>query len=106
VPNRTRITKQLRAIRTFLKRADRDLRRLGPLVRAAERAAKRSAMKPRRKLRLSPARRRSLKLQGSYMGYMRQLKPKQKARVKAVKQKKGFPAAIAMARGFSIRSVG
>jgi len=53
---------------------------------------------PRRKLRLSPARRRTLKLQGSYMGYMRQLKPKQKARVKAVKEKKGFPAAIAAAR--------
>ena len=53
---------------------------------------------PRRKLRLSPARRRSLKLQGSYMGYMRQLKPREKARVKAVKDKKGFPAAIAVAR--------
>jgi len=32
------------------------------------------------------------------MGYMRQLKPKQKARVKAVKEKRGFPAAIAVAR--------
>jgi len=100
VPNRarSRITKQLRVLRTTLRRVDRDLRRLGPLVRAAEQAAKRSAKNPRRKLRLSPARRRTLKLQGSYMGYMRQLKPKQKARVKAVKEKKGFPAAIAVAR--------
>ena len=100
MPNRThsRITKQLRVIRATLKRAGRDLRRLGPLVRAAEQAARRSIEKPPRKLRLSPARRRSLKLQGSYMGYMRQLKPRQKARVKAVKEKKGFPAAIAVAR--------
>jgi len=95
---RTRIAKQLRVIRTTLRRVDRDLRRLGPLVRAAEKAARRSAKNPRRKLRLSPARRRTLKLQGSYMGYMRQLKPKQKAQVKAVKEKKGFPAAIAVAR--------
>jgi hypothetical protein len=31
------------------------------------------------------------------MGYMRQLKPAQKARVKAVKQKSGFGAAIRLA---------
>jgi len=95
---RARITKQLRVIRTSLKRVERDLRRLAPLVRAAEKAAKRSAKNPRRKLRLSAARRKTLKLQGSYMGYMRQLRPKQKALVKAVKEKKGFPAAIAVAR--------
>jgi len=96
---RSRSTKQLRVIRASLRRVDRDLRRLGPLVRSAELAAKRSAKNTRRKLRLSPARRRTLKLQGSYMGYMRQLKAKQKARVKAVKEKRGFPAAIAVARG-------
>jgi hypothetical protein len=32
------------------------------------------------------------------MGYMRQLKPAQKARVKAVKEKRGFEAAIRIAR--------
>ena len=83
-------------MRTALKRVDRALSRLGPLVREAEKAARRSISN--RTLRLSPARRRTLRLQGSYMGYMRQLKPKQKARVKALKQKKGFPAAIAVAR--------
>jgi len=97
-PARSRITKQLRVVRTSLRRIDHDLRRLGPLVRAAVQAAKRSAKNPRRKLRLSPARRKTLKLQGSYMGYMRQLKPAQKARVKAVKERKGFAAAIAVAR--------
>jgi hypothetical protein len=32
------------------------------------------------------------------MGYMRQLKPAQKARVKAVKEKNGIEAAIRLAR--------
>ena len=32
------------------------------------------------------------------MGHMRQLKPAQKARVKAVKEKRGFEAAIGVAK--------
>jgi len=51
-----------------------------------------------RKLRLSPARRASLKLQGQYMGYLRSVKPRQKARVKALRAKKGVRAAISLAR--------
>jgi hypothetical protein len=47
---------------------------------------------------ISPKRRAQLKLQGAYMGYMRQLGPRQKAKVKAVKEKKGFEAAINEAR--------
>jgi len=42
-----------------------------------------------------------LKLQGRYLGYMRQLKLAQKTRVKAVKAKKGIHAAIAAARGMA-----
>jgi len=38
-----------------------------------------------------------LKLQGAYMGLMRQLKPAQKLRVKAVNEKRGLEAAILMA---------
>lgn len=93
-----RITKQIRLIRASLVRTERALDRLAPLVRAAEKAARRGAAPRRRTLRLSPARRKILKLQGSYMGFMRQLAPKHKARVKALKEKTGFPAAIAMAR--------
>jgi hypothetical protein len=98
-----RITKQIRQIRASLVRTERLLRRLAPLVRDAERAAKRGAAPRRRTLRLSPARRRTLKLQGSYMGYMRQLARKEKARVKAAKEKKGFRVAIAMARKLARR---
>jgi hypothetical protein len=49
-------------------------------------------------LKLSPKRRAALKLQGQYMGYIRNLKPRQKARVKALKAKKGYRPAIALAK--------
>ena len=66
-------------------------------VRDAERGSGRAtAAKPRRKLTITPKRRAQLKLQGAYMGFMRQLKPAQRARVRAVKEKRGFEAAIAL----------
>ncbi len=40
-------------------------------------------------------------LQGRYMGYMRQLKPRQKAQVRKIRQAKGVRAAIATARRLS-----
>jgi hypothetical protein len=49
-------------------------------------------------MRLSPARRAALKLQGQYMGYLRNLKPQQKRRVKDVRTSKGIRPAIALAR--------
>jgi hypothetical protein len=49
-------------------------------------------------LNLSPARRAALKLQGRYMGYVRGLKPRQKAKVKAVRASKGFLAAIRLVK--------
>jgi len=47
---------------------------------------------------ITPKRRAALKLQGQYMGYMRQLPARKKALVKAVKEKRGVEAAIAAAR--------
>ena len=52
----------------------------------------------RRPIRITLKRRAQLKLQGAYMGYVRQLGPRQKARAKAVKGKRGFEAAIGVAR--------
>lgn len=43
--------------------------------------------KPRRKLKLLPARRKALRLQGRYLGYMRQLKSR--AEVRALRAKEG-----------------
>jgi hypothetical protein len=93
------LKKQVHAVGVTLRRLERQLRGLVPaLTSEAKATAVRGATAARRRLRLSPARRRALKLQGSYLGYMRQLKPVQKARVKAMKAKKGMRAAIAAAR--------
>jgi hypothetical protein len=70
-------------------------------LRLAQRGTGRSGKpiaKPRRQVKINPKRRAQLKLQGAYMGYMRQLKPAQKLRVKAVKEKRGFEAAIRVAK--------
>jgi hypothetical protein len=54
-------------------------------------------------LRLSPERRAALKLQGKYMGHLRSLKPRQKARVKALRSARGVDAAIAFERRLAKR---
>jgi hypothetical protein len=84
------LRKQVLAISAALRRLEVQLHGLIPAL------AKESSGK--RKLTLSRERRGALKLQGRYLGYMRQLKPTQKARVKALKAKKGMHAAIAMAK--------
>jgi hypothetical protein len=95
-----KLAKQVQAIRASLRRLEGDLRRLVPVLATAMHASvgMPKAGGPRRKPRLSPERRLALKLQGSYLGFMRQLKPTQKAKVKAAKAKKGMRVAIAMAR--------
>lgn len=60
-----------------------------------------SIMDARRRPRLSAKARASLVLQGRYMGFMRQLKPKQKAQVRKVRVAKGVRAAIARAKVLS-----
>jgi DNA-binding transcriptional regulator YiaG len=74
-----------------------------PPARAAARSSSpgtRPAARERskRSLTLSPQRRAALKLQGQYMGHLRNLKTRQKAQVKAAKAAKGYPAAITLAR--------
>ncbi len=103
MPKPNPLAKQVKSIRRSLRRLEGDLRRLVTVLATATDAsvtrAKARAVKPlKRKLRLTPSRRRALKLQGQYLGYMRQLKPVQKARVKALKAKRGMLAAISFAR--------
>ena len=52
----------------------------------------------RHKPRLTAAQSAHLKLQGKYMGTMRGLKPRQRAKVKKIRAEKGIRAAIAAAR--------
>ena len=71
-------------------------------VRGAEKAGRRVAVKAGRaearvKRRLSPKVRALRRQQGRYMGLVRRLKAGQKARVRAVREKKGLPAAIRLA---------
>jgi hypothetical protein len=48
--------------------------------------------------RLTAARRAALKLQGQYLGTVRPLSKAAKAKIKAIREKKGFRAAIAEAK--------
>lgn len=71
-------------------------------VRGVEKAGRRVAAKAGRaearvKRRLSPKVRALRRQQGQYMGLVRRLKDAEKARVRAVREKKGLPAAIRMA---------
>ena len=111
-PRRVTLKKTLRTIERAFADPERSLARLGKQARKAARDAARNARrsgrktgrwagvlgKPRRRPKLTPKRRAQLKLQGKYMGFMRQLKPAQQARVKTVKAKRGFEAAIRVAR--------
>jgi hypothetical protein len=86
----------LTAIRRELRALSRAVRKLESAVRSNGRARRRPG--PGRALTLSPARRAALKLQGQYMGYLRNLRPRQKAAVKKMKSTKGFSAAIKLAK--------
>ena len=106
-PHRPTLRKSLRAIERAFADIENLFAEFAKRVRVVERKANRKARKMqvfdvgaqlRRRLEISPKRRAQLKLQGQYMGYMRQLGPRQKARVKAVKAKRGFGAAIKVAR--------
>ncbi len=54
----------------------------------------RPSVGPRRRRHLSPKVLALRRLQGRYMGLVRRLNASQKARVRAVREKKGLPAAI------------
>jgi len=92
------ITRDIQVIRKSLSAVARALGRLGPALAAAGSARTERAVSARRKPTLSPARRRALKFQGQYMSEVRELGPRQKARVKALKEQKGFEAAIKVAK--------
>jgi hypothetical protein len=99
LPPRPSLEKSLRAIERAFADIAELAEALSDRVRVAERGDGRATTaKPRRPLKLTPKRRAQLKLQGKYMGYMRQLKPAQKLRVKAVKENRGFEAAIGVAK--------
>ena len=93
------IGRELASARRSLRALEQSLARLAAQVRDINRSnVARPAGKPRRKLKLMPARLKALRLHGRYLGYMRQLKSRAKAEVRALRAKKGLRAAIARAR--------
>ena len=92
------LAKEIISARDALKAFDRSLRRLGPMFSAV--VAQNGAAKgnDRARPRLSAKGRASLVLQGRYMGFMRQLKPKQKSQVRRIREAKGVRVAILKAR--------
>ncbi len=97
---RRSVGSDVQAIRRSLDSIARALARLAPALEAAIRGSSK-APSSGRKLRLSAARRRALRLQGQYIGHLRNLKPRHKARVKALRAAKGVRPAIAFARRLS-----
>jgi hypothetical protein len=89
------VSRELRAIGRSLQSIVGALGRLAPALKAVE-GAQPVARRPRRKP--SPKRLAALKLQGQYMGHVRNLRPRQKARVKALRASKGIDAAIRLAK--------
>jgi len=91
------VSREIARLRGSLKSFDKSLRRLAPMLSAAymNGAPKTNG---RSRPRLSAKARASLILQGRYMGYMRQLKPRQKAQVRKIKEAKGVRVAIVRAR--------
>jgi len=102
-PRQRSINLEIQTIRRSLASVVRSLGRLGSALEAAARAPRAGQQPARRKLRLSPQRIASLKLQGQYIGHMRMLPARQQARVKALRLKKGVRAAIRYAQSLSKR---
>lgn len=73
----------------------------GSRVKVRRRTAARRA---RRTVTISPKVRALRRLQGKYMGYVRRLKPADKARVREVREKQGMQAAIRMASSLATKS--
>jgi len=98
------VVKKIRDLRQQLSSFDRSLRRLASMVGQLNGRIERRR-KPRAGSRkpLSRKSRASLVLQGRYMGYMRQLKPRQKAQVRKVKEANGVKAAIVRAKQLAMR---
>lgn len=99
---RTSWSREMRIIASSLQSIRAALGRLAPALDARRQSTggdvRQQPPRPKRKLKLSPARRAALKVQGQYMGYLRGLKPAQKKSVKAVAAAKGMAAAVIAAR--------
>src|SRR5262245_43468421 len=86
----TQIAKELRAMRRSITMLGGSVRRLAPILKAVvlTNGSLRGQAR-RRRPTLTPKQREALKLQGRYMGFIRQLKPRQKAEVRGIRERRG-----------------
>ncbi len=92
-------------VRAALKWRQREIRQLQMKLASLEGLASAASAAKRRGGRKLSARVRSLRrLQGRYMGFVRRLKPAEKARVRAVREKKGLGPAIRLAASLAKKS--
>jgi hypothetical protein len=99
MPRKVSIERELASARRSLSALEQSLARLAAQVRDINRNNFATPKgKPRRKLKLMPARLKALRLHGRYIGYIRHLKSRAKAEVRELRAKKGVRAAIARAR--------
>ena len=96
-PSLPAVRRRILAARRSLAALDRSLKRLAGTVFSA-RGLSSARTKAKSAAKYSPKARAALKLHGQYIGYMRQLKPRQKDLVRAVLAKSGKKAAIKKAQ--------
>ena len=95
MPRQPSIGREVKRIVTAVRQVDDSLGRLAPLLASD---VLDGAPSRQRRRRLPGTRRVALRLQGQYLGHMRHLRPRQKARVKALRAAKGVRAAVALAK--------
>ncbi len=98
---KTMIVNEILRIRRSLRTLDSSLHRLSPFLASAASANGEPRVNSRSRPRLSTKARASMVLQGRYMGFMRQLKPRQKAQVRKVREAQGVRAAIQRAKNLN-----
>ena len=96
---RVRWTQIQKVLKGRLEEIQKLRERLASLERLVGRSAPAAKRRGRRKVRrmLSPKTRALRRMQGKYMGHVRNLKASEKARVKALREKQGIQAAIKLA---------
>src|SRR5690349_21105624 len=91
--------RELKAVSRSLRVLDRSLARLAESIRTVPDHQQHGAGTiSRHPKKMSASRLRALRTHGRYMGFLRHLRPRQKAEVKALREKKGVTAAISRAR--------
>lgn len=101
---RQSVGREVRSIRRSLASIGVALERLAPALEqlvaapAPRAGAAKGAAAPVKRTKMSASRLAALKLHGQYIGYMRNLKPRQKTQVQALRQSKGVEAAIALGK--------